>query len=186
MIIQIYIFLYKYLGALDLCSHDEVQGSDVLWRVWSINQGQTFLPEIQSIRTCKECSSSVVPTHHSWLRQNKVKLLCVKVEKPFIFSHNDFRWWSDIRMIRGLLDCARYEGSPLAKLSASMDWGISFSQNDLAELQKYLELVGPLEKMFQSLNSDKESNIQRVVPSILVRKIFNKVIVCKDTLCREC
>ena len=83
-------------------------------------------------------------------------------------------------MLRGIIDCAHYEGSPLYRLSSEMKWGITFSPMEISELEKYLELVGPLETLFNALNSEKTSNIQRVVPSIQVKIVINKIIVCKD------
>lgn len=81
---------------------------------------------------------------------------------------NLLRWWSDTRMIRALIEAARYEGNPLSRICQEMAWGISFSEHDLTELEKYLRIIGPMETMFSALNSDKKTTIQHVFPSILV------------------
>ena len=82
-------------------------------------------------------------------------------------------------MLRTLIDCARYEGSPLHRLSSEMKWGISFSPMEICELEKYVELAGPLETLFNALNCKKTSNIQRVVPSIQVKSEEIKLLCAK-------
>ena len=83
--------------------------------------------------------------------------------------NNLLRWWSEVKTIRTLVECARYEGNPLFKLCKEMSsWGISFSEYDIAELEKYLLVLGPFEAMFSALNTDTQTSIQKVFPSIMV------------------
>ena len=58
--------------------------------------------------------------------------------------NNNFRWWSDVKMLRVICEAARYDGNPLLKLSNTMKWGISFGDNEITELEHYLEIIGPL------------------------------------------
>ena len=71
-------------------------------------------------------------------------------------------------MIKVLLECSKYEGNPLFMLADSMNWDIQFSRQDLAELEKFMTIMGPLEKLFSSLDSDQHSTIQKVYPDIKV------------------
>ena len=81
-------------------------------------------------------------------------------------------------MLRVLCEAARYDGNPLLKLSNTMKWGISFGDNEITELEHYLEIIGPLEEMFNSLNSS-QSTIQKVIPSIKVNTLILKLLfVC--------
>ena len=79
-------------------------------------------------------------------------------------------------MIATLLECAALPGSPLELLDQKMGWGISFSSIELNELKNYLKVVQPLHSMFDKLNAEKDSNIQKVIPSLKVTKI-NKLFV---------
>ena len=82
-------------------------------------------------------------------------------------------------MVATMVEAYRYEGNPLNRLSTSMKWGITFGENEIQELEKYMEIIGPLEQLFNSLNAEKSSNIQKIYPSIKVRRpFFFKVIVC--------
>ena len=80
-------------------------------------------------------------------------------------------WWSDIRMVKELVLCAKHDGNPLFRLSESMKWGISFSPFEISELEKFLHICGPLETLFSSLDSDQKSTIQKVYPSIQVEPL---------------
>ena len=93
-------------------------------------------------------------------------------------NNDNFRWWSDVNMLRVLVEAARHEGNPLLKLSNTMKWQISFGDHEITELERYLEIIGPLEEMFNSLNST-QSTIQRVIPSIKVNtSILKLLFVC--------
>ena len=81
-------------------------------------------------------------------------------------------------MLRVLVQAARHEGNPLQKLTTTMKWGITFGDHEISELERYLEIIGPLEEMFNSLNST-QSTIQKVIPSILVNtSILKLLFVC--------
>ena len=82
--------------------------------------------------------------------------------------NNLLRWWSEVKTIRTIVDCWRYEGNPLHRICQEMSWGITFSEYDIAELENYLRVLGPLETMFSALNTDTKTSIQKVFPSILV------------------
>ena len=75
-------------------------------------------------------------------------------------------------MISVLIECAKYEGNPLYRICQEMDWKISFSPHEIAELEKLLIILGPLERMFSTLDSETHSTIQRVYPSIQVKSIY--------------
>ena len=55
-------------------------------------------------------------------------------------------------MISVLVECAKYEGNPLYRICQEMDWKISFSPHEIAELEKLLIILGPLERMFSTLD----------------------------------
>ena len=62
------------------------------------------------------------------------------------------------------------EGNLLAELADFMgkSWKeVKLSSDDIAELEKYLLIMGPMKKLFSSLNSDHDSNITRVFPTVL-------------------
>ena len=88
-------------------------------------------------------------------------------------------------MLRVMCEAARYEGNPLLKLSNTMKWGITFGDHEIAELERYLEIVDPLEQMFNELNS-AQTNIQKIIPGIKVKTFYYKVIVCMLLYSREC
>ena len=71
-------------------------------------------------------------------------------------------------MIKVLLECSKYEGNPLFLLADSMNWDIQFSCQDLAEHEKFMKIMGSLEKLFSSLDSEQNSTIQKVYPDIKV------------------
>lgn len=82
-------------------------------------------------------------------------------------------------MVSTMVQAFRYEGNPLNRLATTMKWGISFGENEIQELEKYLEIIGPLEQMFNSFNSEKTSNIQKIIPSIKVKSVSLKLLfVC--------
>ena len=84
------------------------------------------------------------------------------------FVINEFRWWSDILMVRQMIQCAKYPGNPLNKICSELKWGISFAQYEIDELEKYISIVGPMETLFSALNSDHSSTLHRVFPSLKV------------------
>ena len=62
------------------------------------------------------------------------------------------------------------DGNLLAELADYMgkSWkSVKLTSDDIAELEKYLTIMGPMKKLFSSLNSDQDSNITRVFPTIL-------------------
>ena len=80
-------------------------------------------------------------------------------------------WWSDVQMVRELVACAKHDGDPLYRLNECMKWGITFSPFEISELEKFLHILGPLETLFNSLDSDQKSTIQKVYPSIKVEPL---------------
>ena len=84
-----------------------------------------------------------------------------------------------MKTIRMLVECARYDSNPLFRLCQEMKWGISFSEYDITELEKYLRLLGPFETMFTALNNDTNTTIQKVLPSILVIYIIISLFFVK-------
>ena len=71
-------------------------------------------------------------------------------------------------MLRVLLEAANQPDKPLKKLSYEMSWGIVFTDKDIANMQVFVELMDPMEKLFSSLNSEKESTIHLCYPTVLV------------------
>ena len=62
------------------------------------------------------------------------------------------------------------DGNLLAELADHMGktWkDVKISDADIIELEKYLAIMMPMKQLFSSLNSDTESNITRVYPTVL-------------------
>ena len=71
-------------------------------------------------------------------------------------------------MLRVLLEAANQPGQPLKKLSYEMNWNIIFTSEDIANIEIYVKMMDPMEKLFSSLNSEKESTIHLCYPTVLV------------------
>ena len=52
-------------------------------------------------------------------------------------------------------------------------WDIEFNNEDILELENFLKLMKPMMTLFTTLNSELESTIHRVYPSVKVTNIFN-------------
>ena len=77
------------------------------------------------------------------------------------------RWWTDVQMLRVLLEAALLPDQPLKKLSFEMSWDIVFTSEDISNMQIFVQLMDPMEKLFSSLNSEKESTIHLCYPTVL-------------------
>ena len=82
-------------------------------------------------------------------------------------KENPFRW-SDVALLSTLIKAARYEDSPLDKLSSEMKWYIFFSNEEIEDLEKLYAILEPLSTLFTKLGSEKETNIHLVLPTIKV------------------
>ena len=71
-------------------------------------------------------------------------------------------------MIRALLEVAELPDSPLTRLSLAMKWQIQFSTHDISELKKFVQIMGPMERLFSQLNSELESTIHLCYPFVKV------------------
>ena len=71
-------------------------------------------------------------------------------------------------MLRVLLEAALRPDQPLKKLSFEMSWDIVFTSEDISNMQVFVQLMDPLENLFSSLNSEKESTIHLCYPTVLV------------------
>ena len=52
-------------------------------------------------------------------------------------------------------------------------WDIEFNKEDIVEIENFLKLMKPMMTLFTTLNSELESTIHRVYPSVKVTNIFN-------------
>ena len=75
-------------------------------------------------------------------------------------------------MLRVLLEAAKHQDKPLQKLSYAMGWGINFSEQEIEDIRVYVELMSPLERLFSSLNSEKESSSHLCYPTVLVTLVW--------------
>lgn len=73
-----------------------------------------------------------------------------------------------MQMLRVLLEAALRPDQPLKKLSFEISWDIVFTSEDIANIQVFVQLMDPMEKLFSSLNSEKESTIHLCYPTVLV------------------
>ena len=71
-------------------------------------------------------------------------------------------------MINSLLDAWFAEGCPLDQYCHYTQWGIYFTKDDIAEMQKFQTLMTPLATLFSRLNADHESTLHLVYPSLKV------------------
>ena len=76
--------------------------------------------------------------------------------------------WTDIIMLEVFLEAANHPKEPIYHLNIEMKWGITFSIQEIWELEKLMSIMGPMEKMFSKLNSEKTSTIQLVFPTVKV------------------
>ena len=56
--------------------------------------------------------------------------------------------WTDVFLLRTFLEAASYDGNPLEKLSKEMQWFISFTSEEISDLQQLLSILGPMEELF--------------------------------------
>ena len=75
-------------------------------------------------------------------------------------------------MLRVLLEAAERVDKPLQKLSYSMGWGIEFSAKDIEDIKVFVQVMDPMERLFSSLNSEKDSTIHLCYPTVLVTLLF--------------
>ena len=71
-------------------------------------------------------------------------------------------------MLAVFLEAAKDPKEPLVKLNMEMKWGISFSGQEIQELEKLMSIMGPMNKLFSQLNAEKESTIHLVYPTVKV------------------
>ena len=76
--------------------------------------------------------------------------------------------WTDIIMLEVFLEAANHPKQPLYHLTIEMKWGITFSIQEIRELEKLMSIMSPMEKMFSKLNSEKISTIHLVFPTVKV------------------
>ena len=76
--------------------------------------------------------------------------------------------WTDIIMLEVFLEAANHPKQPLYHLTIEMKWGITFSIQEIRELEKLMSIMSPMEKMFCKLNSEKISTIHLVFPTVKV------------------
>ena len=74
-------------------------------------------------------------------------------------------------MLRTWIKAAKWEGRPLETLSNKMKWFISFTAEEIDDMEKLLMLLDPMERLFTRLGSQTEPTIHLVVPTLLVSVI---------------
>ena len=77
--------------------------------------------------------------------------------------------WTDVIMLEVFIEAAEDPKQPLYHLSVHMEWGITFSNQEVKELQKLMSIIGPMEKLFCQLNSETSSAIHLVYPTVKVK-----------------
>ena len=71
-------------------------------------------------------------------------------------------------MMTGLVGAAKHQDS-LAKLVKYMAWeDKALSSYEIMELEKYVVILGPVEKLFTCLNSEKSATLHLVFPGLKV------------------
>ena len=77
-----------------------------------------------------------------------------------------------MKMLRVLLDAAERLDKPLQRLSYAMEWDIVFSAKDIDDIKVFVQVMDPMERLFSSLNSEKESTVHLCYPTVLVTLVF--------------
>ena len=80
-------------------------------------------------------------------------------------------------MLRTWIKAAKWEGKPLERLSSQMKWFISFTTEEIDDMEKLLLLLDPMERLFTRLGSQSQSSIHLVVPTLLVSVIVFSLLV---------
>lgn len=78
-------------------------------------------------------------------------------------------------MCRCFLDLVRYPGDPLGQMLQHFrsSWKIApLTGSEIQELEKFLSIMDPLERLFAKLNAERTATIHRVYPCVKVRR-FN-------------
>ena len=78
-------------------------------------------------------------------------------------------------MIVSVLDCYdSTDGNLLLDLAKHMKWkssppseSVHINKKDINEMRKFVTIMSPMKKLFSSLNSDTESTIQKLYPTLL-------------------
>ena len=76
--------------------------------------------------------------------------------------------WTDVIMLEVFIEAANHPEQPLYRLSIHMQWNITFSNQEIKELEKLMSIMGPMEKLFCQLNSEKTSALHLVYPTVKV------------------
>ena len=114
----------------------------------------------------------LVPQFSCWSHSFHVSPTCFELGNFDIFMN---RWWTDCTMIRELVACGRAEGNPLYQMIDVMakdgakdnSWKkLQVTETDLLEMEKFLSIMSPFEFLCSKMNSELESNIQRVYPTL--------------------
>ena len=71
-------------------------------------------------------------------------------------------------MLEVFIEAANDPKQPLYHLSIEMQWGITFSRAEIKELEKFMSIMQPMEKMFARLNSEETSCMHLVFPTVKV------------------
>ena len=102
---------------------------------------------------------------------NKAKALLKQWFPRRLPGYVTTRWWTDVQMLRVLLEVAECPDKPLEKLYYAMGWGIQFTAQEIEHIRVFVRIMDPMERIFSSLNSEKESTIHLCYPTVLVRLI---------------
>ena len=76
-------------------------------------------------------------------------------------------------MLTVFLEAANHPEQPLVKLNLEMNWGITFSRQEIGELEKLMSIMGPMHKLFAQLNAEKTSTLHLVYPIVKVNLHLN-------------
>ena len=79
-------------------------------------------------------------------------------------------------MLRVLLEAAERLDEPLMKLNYAMCWGIEFTALDIENIKTFVQSMDPMERLFSSLKSEKESTIHLSYPTVLVTLTFKLIL----------
>ena len=71
-------------------------------------------------------------------------------------------------MLEVFIEAANDPKQPLYHLNIEMKWGITFSRQEIRELEKLMSIMRPMEKMFSQLNSENTTQIHLVFPTVKV------------------
>lgn len=119
-------------------------------------------------------------------RSAKAKGVLMKYYKRRLAGFCKTRWWTDVFMVKSVLLASEADGAPLEKLADEMEWNISITDRDVADLKLFIGVMSPFEQLFSKLNGELYSTINQVFPSLMELKSLLEKKVNEEKIGKFC